>query len=107
MGIIRWEGDFLKVAWPKWDEQYLAASEITVPVAINGKTRVQINFPADTDPKSMEAAVLSNEQVLKWLDGNTPKKVIVIPGRMVNIVIWLPEDAEVKAFASDLEILGI
>lgn len=92
IGAELWEisggkGDFLAAKWPAWDEKYLFSAEISIPVAINGKTRVQLSFPAQTDAKTMESTALANEQVQKWLAGNTAKKVIVVPGRMINIVL--------------------
>jgi leucyl-tRNA synthetase len=74
-------------AYPEFDEQYLAEDVKNYPVSINGKVRVKMDLPAEAAKEDIEAAVLANEVVQKWLDGNTPKKVIVVPGRIVNIVV--------------------
>jgi leucyl-tRNA synthetase len=57
------------------------------PVAFNGKTRFQITVPADMPQAEVQAIALANEESQKWLNGAAPKKVIVVPGRMVNIVM--------------------
>ena len=54
---------------------------------VNGKVRGHINVAADADPATVEAAALADDKVIAAVDGATPKKVIVVPGRMVNIVI--------------------
>lgn len=77
----------LDSSYPEHDEQYLKENAIRYPVAINGKTRTEVSFAADADNASMEKEVLQNEVVQKWLEGKTPKKVIIVKGRMVNVVI--------------------
>ncbi|MEY2401210.1 MAG: leucyl-tRNA synthetase, partial [Ilumatobacteraceae bacterium] len=59
---------------------------IEYPVQINGKVRSHITVASDLDPAGIEAAALADQKVASFLDGATPKKVIVVPGRMVNIV---------------------
>jgi leucyl-tRNA synthetase len=54
---------------------------------VNGKTRFKINLPLQSSKEEVEKEVLTAEELQKWLNGNTPKKVIVIPGRIVNVVI--------------------
>ena len=60
---------------------------ITYPVSFNGKMRFKLEIPADMDSKSIEEKVLSAEEAQKWLEGKSPKKVIVVPKRIINIVI--------------------
>jgi leucyl-tRNA synthetase len=74
-------------AWPKWNEQYLVESEVNYPISFSGKVRLKMSFPADTPVAEVEAQVLANADVQKWMNGQTPKKVIVVPGRIVNIVL--------------------
>ena len=82
-------GDGLVVSadWPKADPNFLIDDEITLPVQINGKRRTEITVPQDTDPVEIEKITLSCAAVVKALNGNTPKKIIVVPGRIVNVVV--------------------
>jgi leucyl-tRNA synthetase len=73
--------------WPKWDAQYLVEDNFSYPISFNGKTRLQLEFPIALDAKSVEAAVLANPEVQQRLEGKAPKKVIVVPKRIVNIVV--------------------
>ncbi len=57
------------------------------PVSFNGKTRFMLEVPADSDKGAVEAAALAAPEAAKWLDGKTPKRVIVVPGKIVNIVV--------------------
>jgi leucyl-tRNA synthetase len=77
----------LDAAYPVFNEQYTKESAFNYPIAINGKTRTEIGFALDADPAAMEKAVIENEVVAKWLEGNPPKKVIIVKGRMINVVI--------------------
>ena len=82
-------GDGLVVSadWPKADPNFLIDDEITLPVQINGKRRTEITVPQDTDIVEIEKITLRCEAVVKALNGNTPKKIIVVPGRIVNVVV--------------------
>jgi leucyl-tRNA synthetase len=73
--------------WPVFDEAHVIEKNKAYPISINGKTRTNMEFPIDMSKGDIESQVLQNEIVQKWLDGNSPKKVIVVPGRIVNIVI--------------------
>jgi leucyl-tRNA synthetase len=73
-------------AWPKYDPSLLVESEIEIPVQVNGKLRDVIKVPADADNASLEAAAKASAKVQEFLVGKTIKKVIVVPGKMVNIV---------------------
>ncbi|MDR0872125.1 MAG: leucine--tRNA ligase [Prevotellaceae bacterium] len=72
--------------FPEYDEKYLAESSVKYPVSFNGKVRFTLDFPADTQAKEVEKSVLENEQTAKFLEGKEIKKVIVVPGKIVNIV---------------------
>ncbi len=82
-------GDGLVVSadWPKADPNFLIDDEITLPVQVNGKRRTEITVPQDTDLVEIEKITLRCEAVVKALNGNTPKKIIVVPGRIVNVVV--------------------
>lgn len=73
--------------FPVADEQYLVADTVEYPVQVNGKVRGRITVAADADKAGLEAIALADEKVQSFLAGATPKKVIVVPGRMVNIVV--------------------
>ena len=75
------------IEFPSADPALLVDDTIEVPVQVNGKVRGRITIPVDADQATTEAAALADEKVIATLAGNTPKKVIVVPGRMVNIVV--------------------
>ena len=74
-------------AWPVADKSMLVDDEITLPIQINGKKRGEITVAADADQATIEAAVLASDPVIKALDGKSPRKVIVVPKRIVNVVV--------------------
>jgi leucyl-tRNA synthetase len=74
-------------AWPKVDEAATREDEITIPVQVNGKLRERLVFPADASEDQIKAAVLASDVVMKYLEGKPPKKVIVVPGKLVSIVV--------------------
>ncbi|MCE8533714.1 leucine--tRNA ligase [Ruegeria pomeroyi] len=73
--------------WPVADEAMLVDALVTLPVQINGKRRAEISVPADMDKTEVEKLALSTDAVQKALDGAALKKVIVVPGRIVNVVV--------------------
>lgn len=73
--------------WPEFNEAYLVEKNTTYPVSFNGKTRFTIDLPADMDKGQVEQTVLASAEAQKWLEGKTPKRVIVVSGRIVNIVL--------------------
>ena len=76
----------LEQAWPKADEAALSADEVELVVQVNGKLRGSIRVAAGADKAAIEAAALASEAAQKQLNGAAPKKIIVVPGRLVNIV---------------------
>jgi leucyl-tRNA synthetase len=72
--------------WPAFDEAMLTDDEVEIPVQILGKVRGKVTVPADADQKLMEDAALNDEKIRAQLEGKTVRKVIVVPGRLVNIV---------------------
>jgi len=80
-------GSVVDAEWPAFNEQYLVEDTVKYPVSFNGKARFTIELPAGTSKEDVEKAALSDAAAERWLDGKTPKKVIVVPGRIVNIVI--------------------
>jgi leucyl-tRNA synthetase len=81
------EGFIADATWPTFDEKHLIESSKIYPISINGKTRTNLEFPLDMSKEEIEKNVLADEIVQKWLDGKPPKKVIVVPGRIVNVVM--------------------
>ena len=74
-------------SWPKWNEEYLKESTVKYTVLFNGKPRFNIEVPAGTDKDSVQKLALEDEAAQKWIDGKTPKKIIVVPNKIVNVVI--------------------
>ncbi len=73
--------------WPKYNEEYLKENSIKYPISFNGKVRFTLELPADMPKDEVEKNALANEQSAKYLEGKMPKKVIVVPGKIVNIVV--------------------
>ena len=80
-------GSVCDAPWPECDEQYLQEDTCTLSVSFNGKTRFTLDFPADASKEDIEKTALASEQASKYLDGKQVVKVVVVPGRIVNIVI--------------------
>lgn len=81
------EGWMEDAAWPEADEKYLKAESVRYAVSFNGKTRFTLDLPADLDKAEVEKRALEAPEAAKWLDGKTPKKVIVVLGKIVNVVL--------------------
>ncbi|HXS36849.1 MAG TPA: hypothetical protein VN721_09120, partial [Flavipsychrobacter sp.] len=81
------ESSVMNAVFPKFEEQYIQENTKKYPVAVNGKTRIEMEFPLDADPAMVEKKVLSDETIKKWLEGKEPKKVIYVKGRMINVVV--------------------
>ncbi|MCV6595890.1 MAG: class I tRNA ligase family protein, partial [Mangrovicoccus sp.] len=73
--------------WPKADPALLVEDTVTLPIQINGKRRSELQVAKDLDKSEIEARALADPAVQKALDGKTPKKLIVVPGRIVNVVV--------------------
>lgn len=76
-----------KCNWPVWDENALVADTLLIVVQVNGKVRGKVTVPADADKAAVESAALADANVIRFIEGNTIRKVIVVPGRLVNIVV--------------------
>lgn len=77
----------IHAAYPEFNAAYLVEDSIEYPVMVNGKMRAKINLAADLSKEEIEAAALADEKVQKWLEGKAPKKVIVVPKKIVNLVV--------------------
>ena len=72
--------------WPEWDEQWLTSDHVTYPVSFNGKVRFQMEAATSADKQEVETQVLADERTVKQLEGKVVRKIIVVPGRIINIV---------------------
>ena len=81
------EGSVLDANYPAFEEKYLVETNKEYPVSINGKVRTNINISLSADQAAVEQIVISNEIIQKWLEGNQPKKIIFVKGKMINVVI--------------------
>ena len=73
--------------WPSFDESYLKEDVFTYSISFNGKSRFTLDFQADATQEQIEAAVLAHPNSQKWLEGKSPKKIIVVPKKIVNVVV--------------------
>ncbi|GGB89840.1 leucine--tRNA ligase [Dyadobacter sediminis] len=80
-------GTLTKASFPKWEQKFMIDAVFEYPIQINGKVRISLPFALDTPASDIEKEVLANETVQKWMEGNKPKKVIIVPKRIVNVVI--------------------
>ncbi len=85
--LLGGEGLVANAPWPVADEKMLVEDSVTLPIQINGKRRGEMNVPRDMPKEEVEKAALAHEAVVKALDGGQPKKLIVVPGRIVNVVV--------------------
>ena len=86
VGYIKSFGPILDASWPAVDESALVQTELTIMLQINGKLRGDIRVSADATKEQIELLAIQSEPAIKALNGGAPKKVIVVPGRLVNIV---------------------
>lgn len=80
-------GSVVDAAWPKADEQYMKDDSVVYPVSFNGKMRFKLEMPADASKEEIEKAALAHETAAKWTEGKTVRKIIVVPGKIINIVV--------------------
>lgn len=81
------KGSVCDATWPTHNEDYLVESSINYTVSINGKARFQMQFSAEASKEEITKAILENPSTQKWIDGKEPKRVIVVPKKIVNIVV--------------------
>lgn len=85
--LLGHETSVVDAAYPAFEEKYLVEDSIEYPVSVNGKMRAKISFAADASKEEVESGALANETIQKWMDGKEPRKVIVVPKKIVNIVV--------------------
>ena len=81
------QGLIANAPWPKADEAMLVSDTVTLPIQINGKRKSEITVPKDMPKEEVEKIALADDAVQKALAGGQPKKLIVVPGRIVNVVL--------------------
>ena len=73
--------------FPAVNDKYLVENSIKYPISFNGKVRFTLEFPTDISREEIETKVLSHKDSERWLEGKSPKKVIIVPNKIVNIVV--------------------
>jgi leucyl-tRNA synthetase len=73
--------------WPVAEEKYLKDDTVIYPVSFNGKMRFKLEMPAEADNAEIEKAALEHKEAAKWIEGKTIRKVIIVPGKIINIVV--------------------
>jgi leucyl-tRNA synthetase len=81
------KGGIANTPWPQYDPEAIILTEITIVVQVNGKVRSKLTLPAGISDKDIEAAALADPKVKEFTNGKTPKKVIVVQGKLVNVVV--------------------
>ncbi len=85
--VLGEEGTVCDAQWPTWNEEYLKESVVKYTVLFNGKPRYNVEVPAGTAGDEVQRIALAHEGAARWLDGKQPKKVIVVPNKIVNVVV--------------------
>jgi leucyl-tRNA synthetase len=86
LGLADALGDLLDAPWPQVDEAALRADTVELVLQVNGKVRGQLDVPQEADRPAIEALARAHEAVARFLEGREPKRVVVVPGRLVNVV---------------------
>ena len=87
LGFVALHGELIDAPWPQVDEKALEQDEIELVLQVNGKLRGQIRVPADAERHVIEQAAVSHPECIRFAEGRTPKKVVVVAGRLVNVVV--------------------
>jgi leucyl-tRNA synthetase len=87
LGYESESGDLLDAPWPQVDEAALVQDELELVLQVNGKVRGSLRVPARAERAAIEAAAVACEAVQRLAEGRAPKKVVVVPGRLVNVVV--------------------
>jgi leucyl-tRNA synthetase len=85
--ILGQAGSIAYANYPEFNESYMKEEAFEYPIMVNSKLRTKISFDLSMDKSAIESAVLADEVVQKWLEGKAPKKIIVVPKKIVNIVV--------------------
>jgi leucyl-tRNA synthetase len=86
LGYAALQGDLLDADWPRVDEEALVADEIELMLQVNGKLRGALRVASEATREQIEHIAAGHEAALRFLEGRPPKRVIVVPGKLVNVV---------------------
>jgi leucyl-tRNA synthetase len=86
VGKLGHQGSIARVPFPKFNAEYLVESSKEYPVSFNGKMRFTLELPLDLTAAQIEEIVMKDERTIKQLEGRTPNKVIIVPGKIINLV---------------------
>ena len=86
-GILGNKESIFKAAWPKFDPELLVEKNVELVIQVNGKLRSKIEVPCDISEDKLKELVLKDEKLISWLEGKSPKKIIIVPQKLINIVI--------------------
>jgi len=81
------KGALANASWPRYDADAILAAEVTIVVQVNGKVRSKLTLPAGASDRDIEAAAITDPKVVEFIAGRSPKKVIVVQGKLVNVVV--------------------
>lgn len=81
------QGGISYATFPQWNDKYLIESTFEYPVSVNGKVRHKMKFATNEDVQTIENEVVNSPEIIKWLEGKAPKKIIVVSGKIVNVVV--------------------
>ena len=87
LGFAAAHGELIEAPWPQVDEAALEQDEIELVLQVNGKLRGQLRVPATADRSAIEAAAIAHPECVRFAEGRRPKKVVLVPGRLVNVVV--------------------
>ena len=85
--LLGHEGSIADACFPEYVAAYTAEDSVTYPVQFNGKMRFTVDLPKSASPAEVEASVRAMEQTARWVEGKSIAKVVVVPGRIINIVV--------------------
>jgi leucyl-tRNA synthetase len=84
---LGYQESVVMTTYPDYDDQYLVEDSFEYPVSVNGKVRAKMQFPLDKPKEELEREVLASEQIQKWTAGKAPKRMIIVPGKIINVVV--------------------
>jgi leucyl-tRNA synthetase len=82
-----YDSSVVSAPFPEYEERYVTDNTKKYPVAVNGKTRIEMEFPLDAEESTVKQDVLADETIQKWMEGKEPKKFIYVKGKMINVVV--------------------
>ena len=84
---LGYDSSVVTAAFPEYEERYVTDNTKIYPVAVNGRTRIEMEFPLDAEESTVRQDVLADETIQKWMEGKEPKKFIYVKGKMINVVV--------------------